>query len=149
MVVSLLVSGWKKHDKSSKIASSTILSMVSGQESLWPQEKEKVKAALLKEVPKEKDKDADKDDAKKDLKIRANDLGHKYSRKHEVLKKDLQEAGEFLPFSPHFFLFLAKVFVSTVRQKAIENLQIVNLGPKSIWSGGNWMKHIRECGEPW
>ena len=32
------------------------------------QEKEKVKAALLKEVPKEKDerKDADKDDAKKD-----------------------------------------------------------------------------------
>ena len=46
--------------------------MVSGQESLWPQEKEKVKAALLKEVPKEKDKDADKDDAKKDLKIRAN-----------------------------------------------------------------------------
>lgn len=33
------------------------------------QEKEKVKAALLKEVPKEKDKDADKDDAKKDLKI--------------------------------------------------------------------------------
>ena len=30
------------------------------------QEKEKVKAALLKEVPKEKDKDADKDDAKKE-----------------------------------------------------------------------------------
>ena len=75
------------------------------------QEKEKVKAALLKEVPKEKD-NADKDDAKKeDGKVRQK-TGEKYAEDfHSTFYPKTKECplkrDESIVFQPSIFMWIS------------------------------------------